>query len=249
MNRDDRKSGGVVVVLLGAPGSGKGTQCKQLSAALHIPHISTGDLLREHASGSSAIGEQNKKLIDVGILVSDSLVMNMLAERTTHPDCSHGFILDGFPRNLAQARLLNKHLLSIGSPPTLRVLRLIVPEPILLARLSSRLICSACGADYNNISKPPLQSAVCDIDGHILMARADDLASTAHARLRVYQEQIPALINYYRESGALVDVDGNRTVQEVAADFLRFINLLPALNAKHSSAGITDFEWNGGRVE
>lgn len=237
------------MVLLGAPGAGKGTQCKQLSAALQIPHISTGDLLREYIRGSSAIGEQVKNLIDAGVLVPDSLVMNMLEERTAQSDCSRGFILDGFPRNLAQARLLAKHLLSIGRTLELRVLRLIVPEPILLARLSSRLICSACGADYNNISKPPLESGICDIDGQILIARADDLASIARERLRIYEERVPALISYYREREVLLDVDGNRTVQEVAAEFLRSINLLPALNAQPSSARTTNFEWNGGPVE
>jgi len=245
ISSNDRESSGVVVVLLGAPGAGKGTQCKQLSAALRIPHISTGDLLREYARSSSAIGQQVKKLIDAGILVSDSLVMNMLEERTRDSDCSRGFILEGFPRNLTQAKLLEESLLSIGSPPELRVLRLVVPQLILLARLSSRLICSGCGTVYNNISKPPRESGVCDLDGHKLIERADDLASTARERMRVYEEQLPGLINYYRERGVLIDIDGNRPVQEVAADFLRAINLPRALNLRHSTAGITNFEGEG----
>jgi adenylate kinase len=236
-------------VLLGAPGSGKGTQCKQLSAALRIPRISSGDLLREYSRCSSAIGQQVKEFIDAGILVSDSLVMNMIEERTKHSDCSRGFILDGFPRNLAQARLLEENLLSTGRPPGLRVLRLIVPEPILLARLSSRLICSGCGTDYNNISKPPRESGICDLDGQLLIERADDLAATARERMRVYEEQLPALIDYYRDRRVLIDLNGNRPVQEVAADFLRAINLPPSLNMQHSAAGITAFEHNEGRLE
>jgi adenylate kinase len=182
------------------------------------------------------MGQQVKNFIKAGNLVPDSLVMNVLDERTRQLDCCRGFVLDGFPRIRAQAKLLHITLLSKWKPFDLRVLRLIVPKPVLLARLSSRLICLACATGYNASTKPPLRKGVCDMDGQALIARADDLSSTVRERLRIYEEQIPALISYYRECGVLTDIDGNRTVWEVAADFLRAISVRPTLDLDKSAA-------------
>jgi adenylate kinase len=232
----NQKATTLVIVLIGPPGAGKGNQCEQLASALKIPHISTGHLLRECAGRSSGIGQQVRDFINAGNLVPDSLVMNVLEERTGRGDCNEGFILDGFPRTKAQAKLLQMNLLSSWKQFELRVLQLIVPKSILLARLSSRLICPACGTGYNATTKPPLRNRVCDLDGQALITRADDLASTVLERLRIYEEHVPALINYYRQCGVLTDVDGNRTVREIAADFLRALSLHPPLDWEKTAA-------------
>jgi adenylate kinase len=225
-----------IIVLIGPPGAGKGTQCEQLAATLKIPHISTGHLLREYAGSSSQVGQQVKNFIDAGNLVPDSLVMNVLEERTRRRDCDAGFILDGFPRTYSQAKLLQMSLHSSQKAFDLRVLQLIVPKPILLARLSSRLICPACGTGYNATTKPPLRNRLCDLDGQELITRTDDLTSTVLERLRIYEEQVPALINYYRKCGVLTDIDGNRAVREIAADFLGALSLHQPLDLENTAA-------------
>jgi adenylate kinase len=209
-----------VIVLLGPPGAGKGTQCTKLSKALRLPHISTGDLLRDCARGSSRTSQQISDFLSGGALVPDSLVMEMLEDRTAQADCDRGFILDGFPRTEQQARLLDAHLSSKNIPSQLRVLRLVVPDSVLRSRLSSRLLCPKCGAAYTRLGRDTDQFRNCEIDGYELVVREDDAASTARARLRIYEEQVPTILSYYNRRTTVIDIDGNRGIDEVAADLL-----------------------------
>jgi adenylate kinase len=204
------------IVLLGAPGSGKGTQSQRLVERLGIPQISTGDLLRAAVAGGSELGRQAKAAMDGGRLVDDALVLGMIRERLGAADAQHGFILDGFPRNLAQAQALEKLLGEIGQPLDC-VVQLEVDYGELVKRISGRRTCSDCGRVFNLLTSPPQDGEVCPKTGapHRLMQRPDDNEATVAERLRVYDEKTRPLIEFYRARGLLQDISAEGEVDQV----------------------------------
>ncbi|OOG24763.1 adenylate kinase [Thioalkalivibrio denitrificans] len=202
------------IVLLGAPGSGKGTQAKLLVERYRIPQISTGDLLRAAVSTGTALGQQAKAAMDSGQLVPDEIVLGMIRERLSLPDADNGFILDGFPRNLSQAEALDRMLEEMGRPLD-GVLLIDVDFDILMQRLSGRLTCESCGAVFNSYTKPPRHDGVCDMCGGNLHHRADDNEETISNRLRVYEAQTKPVAGYYESRGALQTVDGEGEIGRI----------------------------------
>lgn len=210
------------VVLLGAPGSGKGTQAKMLMQKYGIPQISTGDLLREAVAAGTPLGLQAKAAMDAGQLVSDDVVLGIIRERIKAPDTARGFVLDGFPRNLAQAAALDALLAEAGQPVDVAVL-LNVDFDILMQRLTGRRTCGTCGRVYNIYTTPPKLEGRCDVCGGALRSRADDNEETIGNRLRVYETQTRPLIQYYQRKGKMVEVDGVGDIQTI---FARLIEVL-----------------------
>jgi adenylate kinase len=208
--------------LLGAPGSGKGTQAKMLVQKYGIPQISTGDLLREAVGAGTPLGLQAKAAMDAGQLVSDDVVLGIIRERIRSPDTARGFVLDGFPRNLAQASALDNLLAEAGQPVDVAV-HLNVDFDILMQRLTGRRTCSSCGRVYNVYTTPPKLEGRCDVCGGALRSRADDNEETIGNRLRVYETQTRPLIQYYTKQGRMVEVDG---VGEINAIFARLVEVL-----------------------
>ncbi len=196
------------IVLLGAPGSGKGTQAQRLTKIYHIPQISTGDLLRAAVSTGTELGLKAKQAMDAGELVSDDIVLGMIRERLQEADAADGFVLDGFPRNLSQAESLDALLEEIGQPLQAGLL-IDVDFDVLLKRLTGRLSCKDCGAVYNTYYSPPTQEGVCNACGsNHLYHRADDNEETIGNRLKVYEVNTAPLIHYYDKKGLLKRVNG-----------------------------------------
>lgn len=206
------KGASKVVILLGPPGSGKGTQAVRLTKDLGIPHISTGDLFRENISKNTELGKRAKTYMDAGKLVPDEVVLDMLFDRVSRPDCANGFLLDGFPRTLPQAEAFAKQL----KPGTeLIVLNLEVPDEIIIKRAEGRLTCKACGNVHNRYFSPPAKAGVCDKCGGELIQRPDDKAEIVQERLRVYHSQTKPLVEYYSKKGLLQNVDGTQSPDAV----------------------------------
>jgi adenylate kinase len=210
------------VLLLGAPGVGKGTQAKRLMDEFGIPQISTGDLLREHRRNHTPLGMLADDLMTKGLLVPDDLVNRMVEERLGRPDVALGFILDGYPRTLDQAAWLDAYLAGWqaleGDKVTLPVvaIHIVVPERELLERITGRLICPVCGTIYNRYSEPPKQPGVCDRDGAQLIQRADDTEPVFLERMKSFEQKTAAVIEYYRSHGnRFAEVDGNLPVDAV----------------------------------
>ncbi len=212
------------LVLLGAPGAGKGTQAKKLIEKFGIPQISTGDLLRAAVAEGTELGKEAKSYMDKGELVPDSVVLGMMEERLSQDDCKNGYILDGFPRNTAQAEELDKMLDSLGMPLD-AALSVEVPTEDLMKRLTGRRTCRECGQMYNIYFQPPAEEGKCDKCGGELFQRDDDKEETITKRLEVYQEQTAPLIDYYREKGILKTVTGTGDIDEI------FQNVLQTLDA------------------
>jgi len=202
------------IVLLGAPGSGKGTQAKLLTEKYRIPHVSTGDLLRANLAAGTPLGLQAKAAMDAGQLVSDDLVLAIIRERLRNPDAKKGFILDGFPRNIPQANALDGMLRNIGQPLDAAIL-MEVDFDILMQRLTGRRTCENCGAAYNVYTNPPRLEDQCDRCGGPLHHRADDNEETIGNRLRVYEGQTKPLIGYYRDQGRIETVDAVGDVKDI----------------------------------
>ena len=202
------------LVFMGAPGSGKGTQARRLMEEYDSPQISTGDLLRAAVAGGTALGKKAKAAMDAGQLVADEIVVGMIRERLQQKDTGFGFILDGFPRSLAQAAALDQMLADLGKPLHKAILLEVKPEN-LIKRLTGRRTCKVCGHLYNVYFSPPKKAGVCDLDGGELVQRADDNEDTIKKRLAVYQEQTAPLMDYYKKQGKFVSVDGEGSMEEI----------------------------------
>ncbi len=202
------------IVLLGAPGSGKGTQAKLLVDKYKIPHISTGDILRAAVTSGTDLGKKAKAVMDAGQLVSDDIVLGLIQERLSRPDAKNGFILDGFPRNIPQAQALDAMLARLGRPLQLATL-VDVDKDVLMKRVTGRRTCASCGTIFNVHFSPSKSSTKCDKCGGSLQHRADDNEATVRNRLQVYEQQTAPLVAYYRAQGKLRTVRGLGTVNEI----------------------------------
>lgn len=205
------------IVLLGAPGAGKGTQAAKMVDAFALPHISTGDIFRKAVADATPLGLEAKRYMDAGELVPDEVTIGIVKERLAQPDCAKGFILDGFPRTVPQADALGEALSSMGSGLD-AVILVDVPKEALVDRLTARRQCRGCGRIYNVHGDMPADAAVCDACGGEVYQRADDTVETVTNRLNVYEANTQPLIDYYAEKGLLRTVDGDRDVDEVFAD-------------------------------
>ncbi|OQA90496.1 MAG: Adenylate kinase [Elusimicrobia bacterium ADurb.Bin231] len=205
------------IIFLGAPGSGKGTQTKLIAADKNIPVISTGDIFRKTAAESTEFGKKVAGLINAGSFVPDEIVIEVVKNRLSKPDCTNGFILDGFPRTLKQAGELEKWLASTGKKIDAAVV-LDVEEKSIIQRLSSRKICKVCKKEYNTVTLPPKKDGICDLCGGELFQRADDTEDTVKHRLAVYKEQTRPLIEYYKKKNIIIEIDGNRTVSAISSE-------------------------------
>lgn len=197
----------MIIILLGAPGAGKGSEAELLVKDYNIPHISTGDIFRDNFRNKTAIGQLAKEYIDKGQLVPDSLTNDIVRDRLTAKDVKNGFILDGYPRNLEQAKALDNILERMGWETT-AVINIAVPEDILVERISGRRVCSNCGAVYHIKTKKPKVEGICDICGHPVIQRVDDKEETVIKRLEIYNKTTKPLIDYYCNQGKLHDVPG-----------------------------------------
>jgi len=205
------------LIFLGAPGAGKGTQAREIARAFGIPQISTGDMLRDAVKKQTPLGLAAKAKMEAGELVPDEVVCGIVEERIGEPDCQKGFILDGFPRTIAQAEFVDRVLQAKGHGRP-QVLDIEVGEDVLLKRLTGRRTCSVCGEIYNIYFNPPKQEGVCDKDGGKLLERADDNEQTIRQRLEAYHRQTHPLIEHYRKQGVLFSIDGNRDPDVITKD-------------------------------
>jgi adenylate kinase len=210
----------IAVVMFGSPGSGKGTQSKYLVEWLHIPQISTGDMLRDHIRRESDIGKSIAALMHAGMLVSDQLVNELVHDRIQQPDCARGFILDGYPRTIAQAKEMSRLLASMGAEEV--VIHLVVDYNVIIARMTGRRVCPKCGTLYNAVSRPPKIDCLCDLDGERLVIREDDKESVVRQRLEQYERQTQPLIEFFRKtSERLIEVDASSATPEAVFERIK----------------------------
>ena len=205
------------IILLGAPGAGKGTNAKKITSEYHLPHISTGDMFREALRDETELGKLAKSYMDKGLLVPDEVTISLVKKRLSKDDCKDGFLLDGFPRNLKQAEALEEIGKEINRPINY-VIDINVPEEILKDRITGRRVCKKCGAPYHIKTLKPKVEGVCDICGGELIQRKDDNEEALKVRLDEYHHQTEPLINYYSKKGILHTVDGSKDLKEVMAD-------------------------------
>ena len=206
------------LILLGAPGAGKGTQAELLCEKLSIPAISTGNMLREAIANGTALGQKVKKLMDEGCLVPDDVVIDIVVERVSRPDCKDGFILDGVPRTLNQAKALQERGISID-----HVISIEIADNVIEGRMTGRRVCGKCGASYHIVANPPETEGICDQCGEQLTIRKDDAPDTVRHRLDVYHQQTEVLKDFYAECDLLRLVDGNKTITDVSRDIMEAI--------------------------
>lgn len=210
------------LLFLGAPGSGKGTQSERLRVRLGIPQLSTGEMLRQAVAAGLELGQRVKGYLSLGALVPDDLIICLMRARITQPDCKSGYILDGFPRTVAQAFALDDVLRSVKGHLD-AVCEIVVPDEELLRRLAGRWLCKTCGASFHAQFKPPRKAGACDACGGALYQRPDDTMETARKRLEVYRNETLPLVKYYRRQGVLKTVDGVGTVDEIEGRILSAI--------------------------
>ncbi len=215
----------VFIVMLGAPGAGKGTQAKLLSKKVGLPHISSGDLFRENIKNQTELGKLAASIIEKGELVPDDVTIAMVQDRLSQKDCAKGAILDGFPRTCAQAEALDATLAEMGYQIGLTPF-ISVPKPVLLERLTGRWTCRENGHVFHTMFNPPAKPGICDLDGSELYQRPDDTPETVSNRVKVYFEQTAPLIDYYKEAGVLVEIDGSQEIETVSNALL---DKLPAV--------------------
>ena len=202
------------VAFLGPPGAGKGTQARELAREWNVPHVATGDMLRDAAAAGTPLGREAKGYMDKGALVPDDVIIRMIAERLRRPDAGRGFLLDGFPRTITQAEGL-EHLLKDLGQPLERVVYFDVSEPELLRRLTGRRVCRVCQTAFNLVSAPPAKAGICDRCGGQLYQREDDSEATVRHRLGVYARQTAPLLDWYRGRGLLVSVPGEGPIETI----------------------------------
>lgn len=212
------------IIMLGAPGAGKGTQAKKIADVCNIPHISTGDIFRANIKNGTELGAKAKEYMDKGLLVPDELVCDLVVDRIQQDDCKNGFILDGFPRTIPQAEALTNALNAIGQNMDFAV-DVDVPDENIINRMSGRRACVGCGATYHLVFNPTKVEGICDVCGENLILREDDKPETVKNRLNVYHEQTQPLIDYYKGQGILRTVDGTKAMDEVFADILKVLGV------------------------
>ncbi len=205
------------IIMLGAPGAGKGTQAKQIAEKYSIPHISTGDIFRANIKNNTELGRKAKEYMDQGLLVPDELTCDLVMDRIKEDDAKNGFVLDGFPRTIPQAEALDKALTAIGEAMDYAI-DVDVPDENIVNRMSGRRACVDCGATYHIVAIPPKKEGICDKCGSKLILRDDDKPETVQKRLDVYHEQTQPLIDYYKGKGILKSVDGTQNMEKVFAD-------------------------------
>ena len=213
------------LILFGAPGVGKGTQAKNISKDYNIPQISTGDMLREAVRTQSSLGKKAEAIMNRGDLVPDDLMLNLIKERISKPDCSKGLILDGFPRTIPQAEGLSKLMQELHLP-AFTCIEITVPDEKIISRLTSRLTCGSCGKDYNPAFKSVPGDMKCTVCGGQILTRKDDNEETIRKRLNVYQEQTAHVKTFYQEAGNSYSIDGNREVSIVYDEIKSILSMM-----------------------
>lgn len=212
------------IIMLGAPGAGKGTQAKKIAEKCGIPHISTGDIFRANIKNGTDLGKKAKTYMDQGLLVPDELVCDLVVDRIQQDDCKKGYILDGFPRTIPQAESLDKALQAIGEKMDYAI-DVEVPDENIVKRMGGRRACVGCGATYHLVYAPTKKEGICDACGGELILRDDDKPETVQKRLGVYHEQTQPLIDYYKNQGILREVDGSVDMEDVFKEILNILGV------------------------
>lgn len=210
------------IIMLGAPGAGKGTQAKMIAEKYSIPHISTGDIFRANIKGGTQLGMEAKKYMDQGQLVPDELTVKILLDRVAKDDCKNGYVLDGFPRTIPQAEVLDKALTELGEKVDFAI-DVDVPDENIINRMGGRRACVTCGATYHMVHVPPKTEGICDKCGSELILRDDDKPETVKKRLDVYHAQTQPLIDYYTAKNILHTVDGTVDMMDVFAEIVKLL--------------------------
>ena len=210
------------IIMLGAPGAGKGTQAKMIAEKCTVPHISTGDIFRANIKNGTELGSKAKEYMDKGLLVPDELVCDLVVDRVQQDDCQKGYILDGFPRTIPQAEALENALAALGQKVDFAI-DIEVPDENIVDRMSGRRSCVGCGAIYHVLNNPSKKEGICDVCGEKLILRDDDKTETVKNRLSVYHDQTQPLIDFYNERDILKEVDGTQSMDKVFEDIVKII--------------------------